>query len=141
MKAEVHILIAEDDDGHAILIKKNLKRAGITNPIHHFKDGQETGLGISTLNIAEEGEYYVEVISDDECSNISQVINVSISQPIAYIDFDNGILTNQDQWSAYQWYMDGNIIDGATEATYTPTADGEYYCAAVLAGCDESQWT
>jgi CheY-like chemotaxis protein len=41
MNAEVKVLIAEDDEGHAILIKKNLKRAGITNEIIHFKDGQE----------------------------------------------------------------------------------------------------
>jgi CheY-like chemotaxis protein len=41
MKKEVVILIAEDDMGHATLIKKNLARAGITNEIIHFKDGQE----------------------------------------------------------------------------------------------------
>lgn len=41
MKKEVNILIAEDDMGHASLIRKNLKRAGITNEIIHFKDGQE----------------------------------------------------------------------------------------------------
>ena len=42
MKKEVIILIAEDDEGHAALIKKNLKRAGIKNDIVHFKDGQDT---------------------------------------------------------------------------------------------------
>ncbi len=41
MKKEVAILIAEDDEGHASLIKKNLKRAGISNEIIHFKDGEE----------------------------------------------------------------------------------------------------
>jgi len=41
MKKEVVILIAEDDEGHASLIRKNLKRAGVSNEIHHFKDGQE----------------------------------------------------------------------------------------------------
>lgn len=41
MKHEVIILVAEDDDGHAGLIKRNLARAGISNRILHFKDGQE----------------------------------------------------------------------------------------------------
>ena len=41
MEKEVVILIAEDDDGHATLIQKNLKRAGIINEIIRFKDGQE----------------------------------------------------------------------------------------------------
>ena len=41
MKKEVTILIAEDDVGHAGLIRKNLGRAGIANEIIHFLDGQE----------------------------------------------------------------------------------------------------
>jgi CheY-like chemotaxis protein len=41
MKNEVHILIADDDMGHATLIRRNLKRMGLTNPVIHFKDGQE----------------------------------------------------------------------------------------------------
>ncbi len=34
------ILMAEDDDGHAALVQRNLKRAGIANQIVHVKDGQ-----------------------------------------------------------------------------------------------------
>ena len=41
MEKEVIILIAEDDDGHATLIQRNLKRAGIVNEIVRFKDGEE----------------------------------------------------------------------------------------------------
>lgn len=41
MNQEVIILIAEDDEGHALLVRKNLSRAAITNRIIHFKDGQE----------------------------------------------------------------------------------------------------
>ena len=41
MGDQVTILLAEDDEGHAILIQKNLKRVGIQNPIIHFTDGQE----------------------------------------------------------------------------------------------------
>ena len=42
MKKEVIILIAEDDMGHATLITKNLKRAGIINEIVTFRNGQDT---------------------------------------------------------------------------------------------------
>jgi CheY-like chemotaxis protein len=42
MRKEVVVLIAEDDDGHAKLIEKNLKRAGIANEMIRFKDGRET---------------------------------------------------------------------------------------------------
>lgn len=34
------ILLAEDDPGHATLVRKNLRRAGIANEIHHVTDGQ-----------------------------------------------------------------------------------------------------
>lgn len=42
MKKDVVIIIAEDDEGHATLIKRNLKRAGIKNKLVHLKDGEET---------------------------------------------------------------------------------------------------
>ncbi|MEW6353510.1 MAG: response regulator [Pseudomonadota bacterium] len=35
------ILLADDDDGHAMLIQRNLRRAGITNEIIRAVDGQE----------------------------------------------------------------------------------------------------
>jgi CheY-like chemotaxis protein len=41
MTEEVVILIVEDDDGHARLAERNLRRAGIKNKIVRFKDGQE----------------------------------------------------------------------------------------------------
>ena len=40
MNQDVIILVAEDDEGHAGLIRKNLARAGIANQLLHFKDGQ-----------------------------------------------------------------------------------------------------
>lgn len=35
----VNIVMIEDDEGHARLIEKNIRRAGIANPVHHFLDG------------------------------------------------------------------------------------------------------
>jgi CheY-like chemotaxis protein len=35
----VGIVMIEDDEGHARLIEKNIRRAGIANPIRHFTDG------------------------------------------------------------------------------------------------------
>ena len=34
------ILIVDDDEGHAILIRENLEAAGVQNRIEHFCDGQ-----------------------------------------------------------------------------------------------------
>ena len=35
------ILLAEDDDGHARLVERNLQRAGITNQVIRARDGQD----------------------------------------------------------------------------------------------------
>jgi CheY-like chemotaxis protein len=35
------IVLVEDDDGHAELVERNLKRAGLANGIHRLRDGQE----------------------------------------------------------------------------------------------------
>ena len=35
----VNIIMIEDDEGHARLIEKNIRRAGISNAIKHFTDG------------------------------------------------------------------------------------------------------
>jgi CheY-like chemotaxis protein len=41
MKRYPVIILAEDDDGHAGLIYKTLKRAGVENDILHFEDGEK----------------------------------------------------------------------------------------------------
>jgi CheY-like chemotaxis protein len=42
MSAEpLMIVLVEDDDGHANLVERNLKRAGLANGIERLKDGQE----------------------------------------------------------------------------------------------------
>jgi CheY-like chemotaxis protein len=42
MKAEpLTIVLAEDDDGHASLIRRNLERAGLSNGFFRVRDGQE----------------------------------------------------------------------------------------------------
>ena len=40
-KKDLIILMAEDDEGHAYLVKQNLQDAGIVNDIIHVTDGQE----------------------------------------------------------------------------------------------------
>ena len=41
MNEEVIVLIVEDDDGHARLIEKNLRRASVKNEMLRFTDGQQ----------------------------------------------------------------------------------------------------
>lgn len=34
--------------------------------------------------------------------------------------------------ATYQWYKDGNAVDKATSATFSPTESGKYYCTATV---------
>lgn len=34
------ILIVDDEEGHAVLVRENLAEAGLTNPVEYFRDGQ-----------------------------------------------------------------------------------------------------
>ena len=57
MTMPVTIIMVEDDEGHARLIEKNIRRAGVTNEIVPFRDGTsalayllgEDGTGASNL--------------------------------------------------------------------------------------------
>jgi CheY-like chemotaxis protein len=37
----VSIVLIEDDDGHATLVERNLRRAGVSNRFFRFRDGQQ----------------------------------------------------------------------------------------------------
>jgi CheY-like chemotaxis protein len=41
MAAMLNIVLVEDDEGHATLVRRNLKRAGLTGDPVHLRDGQE----------------------------------------------------------------------------------------------------
>lgn len=41
MSEHVTIVMIEDDEGHALLIERNIRRAGVTNNILPFKNGTE----------------------------------------------------------------------------------------------------
>ena len=41
MAGVLSILMVEDDDGHATLVRRNLKRAGLASEPVHLRDGQE----------------------------------------------------------------------------------------------------
>jgi len=41
MRDSLSVLIADDDDGHATLVRRNLRRAGLATDPVHLHDGQE----------------------------------------------------------------------------------------------------
>jgi CheY-like chemotaxis protein len=61
MKTLPTILIVDDDEGHAILIRENLESAGVPYPIQHFRDGQAV-LDYFAKRPAAESESYIVLL-------------------------------------------------------------------------------
>lgn len=61
----ISILLVEDDHGHARLIEKNLRRAGISNRIFHCDDGQKAvNFLLKERNDQDEGQLRLVVLLD-----------------------------------------------------------------------------
>jgi CheY-like chemotaxis protein len=89
----VTIVMIEDDEGHATLIEKNLRRAGISNQIVHIDNGRKAAdyllgrgeyaqnrpsapmLILLDLNLPElDGFQILELIKDDDATKLIPVI-------------------------------------------------------------------
>lgn len=70
------------------------------------------------------------------CSDTASVhISIGGSAVVPTISESNDQLISS-QAISYQWYLNGNIINGATSQSYTPTANGSYTVSTVDAsGC------
>lgn len=59
------------------------------------------------------------------CSNTDQVTVTVNSLPSPVITLGSGIIQT-GSFTTYQWYLNGNLISGATSQTYDPLVDGSY---------------
>ncbi len=62
----------------------------------------------------------------DTTNTLTLNLTIAISPPPPVITFQNGVLSSTSA-SAYQWYLNGNPIPGATNQTYVPVQNGLYY--------------
>lgn len=95
------------------------------------------------------GSYRVEVTTSNGCSNVSNNINVNVSQkPIVSITnsgstaFCNGgsVLLNATATNAsnFQWNLNGTPISNANSNSYIATIAGNYSVTAFNIGCSET---
>jgi CheY-like chemotaxis protein len=85
--AEVRVLLVEDDPGHALLIEKNLRRAGLPYPIVKFEDGRKAvdylfgeGCGQTVLMLLDlnlpvmDGYQVLKLLKNDERTKLIPVV-------------------------------------------------------------------
>jgi CheY-like chemotaxis protein len=90
MTSNIAIVVAEDNEGHAILIRRNLKRGNVDYPIIHVRDGEEamnffTGRGEGPHR--EEGVKYILLldISMPKMSGVEVLKQLKNSNELSWI--------------------------------------------------------
>lgn len=74
-------------------------------------------------------EVTLDVTDGDDTKTFTQELNIvenTLSAGNEVVD-NNGVLASRDAATAYQWYRDGEIIDGATNRTYNTQGVGGIY--------------
>jgi len=90
------------------------------------------------------GSGSIAVATNNSCATSdSSILNISVNaSPEPVIVNTNGTLSTTLPYSSYQWNQDGQAINGATAATYTVTANGNYSVTVTNeSGCTASSDT
>jgi len=95
----------------------------------------------STLNLTEGGTYSVSAANGD-CSVISDEVNVQVNVPITPIVTNTDVNTlTTGVFTSYQWFLDGEAIDGATSQELIIEASGSYIVETIDEnGCTSSSF-
>lgn len=96
-----------------------------------------TGSEEATTTITTSGVYTVDVMNGECISQTSYNVEL-ISLPVPNITANNNTLACDLSGYTYQWYFNGNVIDGATSQFYQTTQSGFYTVEISSAGCSET---
>lgn len=102
------------------------------------------GSTTQVVTITETGEYTVIVLDGNGCIDSSMVadpVMVTVWDPEPLVDENGDILSvsNSNEFVGYQWYFNGDTIQGANSSTYdiSGMGSGNYYvCVTDDEGCE-----
>lgn len=85
-----------------------------------------TGATTSCINVRQAGNYYVTVTDNGNCTATSNRLAITVlpSPPVS-ISVNNDSLLAYNS-SGYQWFLNGNLIPGATTPLWVATQPGSY---------------
>ncbi|MDR2204774.1 MAG: zinc-dependent metalloprotease [Flavobacteriaceae bacterium] len=118
---------------------------GGTTPIYQWKvNGENAGTDSTTFNyIPENGDIVTcEMTSNDSCITTSQVTSNDVTMavnelPVPVIIVNGNLLTTIENYTTYQWILNGTDIPGATADNHIITQDGDYSVKVTDAnGCE-----
>jgi hypothetical protein len=86
------------------------------------------------LTVSESGVYSVYISNACGADTASVTVTVNTSPPQPLITRSGNTLQSSSP-TGNQWYLNGNIINGATASTYSPTVSGLYTVQVTQNGC------
>ena len=93
----------------------------------YFSYSWSNGATTQTLLVNTPGTYQVTVANGFGCEAVSDpVLVIGVPLPTPSLSLNSGVLSTTTPFATYQWFMDGNIIPGAIQPTFTPTVSGWY---------------
>lgn len=92
-----------------------------------------TGASVQTINVSNEGDYWVTVTSAEGCvaDDTVSVSFYTVVVPTINPDADGVLYCSNDTALSYQWYLNGDPITDATSNYYCPLQSGNYYVVIV----------
>lgn len=96
-----------------------------------------TGAGTSSIWVRTAGTYSVQVHSPQGCSNQSNTVTTTVlSRPAPSVLQQDNLLIASPANSSYQWYLNGNALQGAISQMLTIVQGGDYSVKVTAAnGC------
>jgi PKD repeat protein len=93
------------------------------NNVNYTPSNGEKLSGLATI--------YVNTMGTGFCATLNKTVSINlVIVGIPVITLKNDTLIVPAGYSGYQWYKDGNIINGAIERSYKPTANDTYTVVA-----------
>src|SRR6476661_5163698 len=100
-----------------------------------WSNGQTT----PSITVSTAGNYTVTVTSAGGCSATSASTTVTVNPaPATPTITQNGNTLTSSSATGNQWYVDGNLIPGATGASYVVTGPGGYTVVVTSSGCSSN---
>ncbi len=105
------------------------------------KDGTDiSGVTASSFTATVAGSYTVLVTNSSNCSSTSNATIVTIGSipTTPSISWNGTQLSTTATGVSYQWFLNGNVIPGATSANHSPTSIGVYKVTVTANGCSNT---
>jgi len=96
--------------------------AGPGYSTYDWSSGEQT----QSIVVRDGGGFTVTVRHANGCRTTSASVQIRMIDPTPAVQFEGDTLVANGGYTAYRWFRDGSVIDGATTRRYLPTSPGRY---------------